>query len=597
MLFPYQSPDKGKYKKVQRQSVFLTMRDGVRLAVDVWLPKGLGAGERLPCLLHQTRYWRGVELRWPFSAMSDGLLGHEGQMVRELVLNGYAFVNVDCRGSGASFGNRMHPWSAAEVQDGYEVADWIVQQPWGNGIIGTLGISYTGTTAEFVRSLAHPNVKASMPLFSLYDIYDDIAMPGGIPHDGFVIEWGRANQSLDNNVIPVKDPIIKMLVKGVLPVGKGKEAIEHLQAAVVEHQQNRGVHETAQGIEYRDQAPESKIVNSMDDFSPHMHQVAGDRSNTALLSLSGWRDGAYPHASIRRFLNTQSSVNRLILGPWDHGGKNHITPGKEHKLDLQIAGEAIKFFDHYLKGYATGINRESPVQYYTMRAERWNGTDSWPPPGTRDQSFFLGNKGNLTPTSAKEGSYLSLVHDPEQGTGHYTRWRGLRMTLGTGRLYPDRNKRAQRLACFDSAPLTEAVEVTGHGEACLYIRTDEPDGTFFVYLEDINPGGEVWYVTEGELRALHRKVSEETPPYCDAIAYHSYLKKDAAPLPKGEIVEIRFDLLPVSYLFQKGHRMRISIATGDKDNFKQICRPGAVYELMLGGEKGSYVSLPLMSEE
>lgn len=594
MMYPYKSPDAGRFHKVQRHSVYLPMRDGIALAIDVWLPKNLPSAEKLPCLLHQTRYWRGAELRWPFSALSDGLLGHEGKMVRELVLNGYAFVNVDCRGSGASFGSRNHPWSPDEVKDGYEVADWILQQPWSNQIIGTLGISYTGTTAEFARSLAHPAIKASMPLFSLYDIFDDIAMPGGIPHDGFVVEWGKANASLDKNVIPVKDPLIKLLVKGVAPVGKGKEANAQLQAALIEHRQNLGVHETSSGIDFRDQAPQNKIVNSMDDFSPHQHQAAGDLSNTALLSLSGWRDGAYPHSSIRRFLNSTASVNRLILGPWDHGGKNHITPGKAHKMGLEIAQEAIKFFDHHLKGYKTGIDKQPAVQYFTMQEEKWKGSDVWPPAGFVGMPYFLHPQNVLRSTNSAETSTKALVHNPLQGTGHYTRWRGLRMSLGTGKLYPDRKKRDGLLACFDSEPLSTPTEVTGHGEARLYIRTQEQDATFFVYLEDITPGGEIWYVTEGEIRALHRKVATSPPPYRDAIAYHSYLKEDAAPIPAGEIVEVRFDLLPVSYLFKKGHRMRIAIATGDCDNFKQISNPGAKFELILGGEFASQVILPVM---
>jgi uncharacterized protein len=597
MLFPYKSPDRGTYKKVHRQSIFLKMRDGVELAIDIWLPQGLRPGQKLPCLLHQTRYWRGAELRWPFSLLSDGLLGHEGKMVRELVLNGFAFVNVDCRGSGASFGNRMHPWSPAEVQDGYEVAEWITQQPWSDRQIGTVGISYTGTTAEFARTLSHPAIKATMALFSLYDVFDDIALPGGIPHDGFVIEWGKANAALDKNTLPIKDPLIKLLVKGVAPVGKGKEAQARLQAALLEHETNIGVHETSGSIAYRDQTPPNEIVRSMDDFSPHVHQAKGDAGRTPMLSLSGWRDGAYPHASIRRWLNTLSSDNRLVLGPWDHGGKNHITPGKAHKLDLQISGEAIKFFDQYLKGYNTGITQQPPVQYFTMQAEQWRGTDTWPPRDTQPRAYALQADGTLAPASAASTHMPSihlLKHDPTQGTGHYTRWRGVRMSLGTGNLYPDRKKRDAQLACWDTAPLTQDLEVTGHGEARLFIRTTEPDGSFFVYLEDITPGGEIWYVTEGEMRALHRKVSTETPPYKDAVAYHSYLQQDAAPLPPSEIVEIRFDLLPVSYLFKKGHRLRIAIATGDCDNFRQICRAGAVYELLLGGEHASMVELPIV---
>jgi putative CocE/NonD family hydrolase len=325
------------------------------------------------------------------------------------------------------------------------------------------------------------------------------------------------------------------------------------------------------------------VVKSMDDFSPHSHQAAGDKAGVPILSLSGWRDGAYPHAAIRRWLNTASPVNRLVLGPWDHGGKNHITPGKERKLGTEIGSEAIKFFDHYLKGYNTGIDREPPVQYYVMQAEEWRGSASWPPAEAGSVSFYLQEGGRLENVAGNEGfAAVPLVHDTAQGTGHYTRWRGLRLSLGTGRLYPDRKHRDRLLACWDSEVLKRDMEVTGHCVVHLFIRTQEPDGSFFVYLEDITPGGEVWYVTEGELRAIHRRIGSGTPPYRDVVPYHSYLEADAEAIPAGEVVEVRFDLLPVAWLFRKGHRVRVAIATGDRDNFRQICREGSVYEVILG---------------
>lgn len=596
-MYPYTSPDAGAHSRIQRQSRYLTMRDGTELAVDIWMPAALDSGTQLPTLLHQTRYWRLPQLRWPFSWISDGLIGNEGAMVKALVRSGYVFVNVDCRGSGASFGSRMHPWSPPEVLDGRDIADWIIAQPWSNGKIGTVGISYTGTAAEFAMGLQHPAIKATMALFSLYDVYDDIALPGGIPHDGFVLEWGRFNASLDQNKIPTDNPLAHLLVRGVAPVERGREGAAKFAAALQDHLANVGVHETSAGIEYRDQAPKNGIIESMDAFSPHAHQEAANQSGAALLSLSGWRDGAYPHSAIRRFLNSNGRVNRLILGPWDHGGKHHITPGKERKLRTELASETIKFFDHYLKGYQTGIEKEPKVQYFTMQAEQWHAAETWPPPGTTPRSFFLHHDGSLDEhPSDQVGLSRELVHHPAQGTGTYTRWRGLLMSVGTGKLYPDRKKRDQLLACFDTMPLTKALEVTGHGEVKLYIRTEEPDGSFFVYLEDITPGGEVWYVTEGEIRALHRWISPEQPPYRDVVPYHSYLKKDAATLPSGEVVEIVFDLLPISYLFKKGHRIRVAIATGDCDNFRQLCRTGSRFELLMGGAHCSSVTLPWMQK-
>lgn len=590
MLMPhYSSPDRARFRKVRRMSLYLPMPDGVELAVDVWLPL-MRQPEALPTLLHQTRYWRAPELRFPFSLLSNGLIGNEGKLVREMVLSGYALVNVDCRGSGASFGTWPYPWSAAEVEDGRTILDWIIAQPWSNGRVGVVGISYTGTAAEFATGLGHPAIQAAMPMFSLYDVYEDIALPGGIPHDGFVLEWGRANAMLDENRLPIQSVVAKALVRGVAPVGKGRAAKEKFTAAMEAHRDNRGVHETSAGIEYRDQAPPLDLIRNMDDFSPHLYQDRANASGIPLLSLSGWMDGAYPHASIRRFLNSDRPVNRLVLGPWDHGGKNHISPGHERKVGKEILMIALRFFDRYLKGLDTGIDLEPPVQYYTQQAERWQGSNTWPPEGLGPMELALTADGRLSTEAIPEGS-VRLVHTGKQGTGHLTRWRGLRMSLGTGRLYRDRRKRDTQLAVWDGPRLEYEVEVTGHCEACISIRTQEPDATLFVYLEDITPSGEVVYVTEGALRAIHRDIPNSPPPYRDAVPYHSYRQADAKPITPGTLTQLRFDLLPTSYRFRKGHRIRIAIATSDIDNFRDLMPRASMIDIVVGGEQGSKVIL------
>jgi putative CocE/NonD family hydrolase len=95
-----------------------------------------------------------------------------------------------------------------------------------------------------------------------------------------------------------------------------------------------------------------------------------------------------------------------------------------------------------------------------------------------------------------------------------------------------------------------------------------PDGNFFVYLEDVDERQHVHYVTEGALRGIHRKISQEPPPYQDIAPYHSYKKADAMPLVPGQIAELTFDLQPISYLFRKGHSIRVAFAGADRDNFE-----------------------------
>ncbi len=104
----------------------------------------------------------------------------------------------------------------------------------------------------------------------------------------------------------------------------------------------------------------------------------------------------------------------------------------------------------------------------------------------------------------------------------------------------------------------------------LYLSSSEDDGILFVYLEDEIPGGKVTYITEGQLRLIHRKVSGEKPLYNLQVPYHSFKREDVLPLAPGEVVEVSFGLLPVAALVRKGHRLRLGIAGHDAGNFAPI---------------------------
>ncbi len=186
------------YGGVESTSRHVTMRDGVKIAITLYLPQDLPEGTKLPTILWQTRYWRAWKLRWPFSLFADRTM----EPVAEFVTRGYAWLSVDARGSGASFGNRPYPWSPDETRDGAELVDWILAQPWSNGKVGSYGTSYMGTTAEFLVVNQHPAVVAVAPRFSLFDGYADIAFPGGAPLAWFTENWGNYNRMLDGNELP-----------------------------------------------------------------------------------------------------------------------------------------------------------------------------------------------------------------------------------------------------------------------------------------------------------------------------------------------------------------------------------------------------------
>ncbi|UCD59316.1 MAG: CocE/NonD family hydrolase [Candidatus Hydrogenedentota bacterium] len=549
---------------MESSSFYLTMRDGVKIAVDLHLPDGLPEGAKIPTILYQTRYIRSLEFRWPFSLFKRG----PNKTIARFVSHGYAWVSVDARGSGASYGTRPYPWSPDEVKDGAEIADWIISQPWSDGKVGTFGTSYTGTTSEFLLVNNHPAVKAAAPRFALFDVYTDIAFPGGIHLDWFTDKWAAGNLAIDTNTITDKfGPKVRMMVRGIKPVDQDRDR-SLLAGAINEHRANYNVHEQALGVTFRDDIGPSGAGTS-DTFSPHSFIDRIKSSGAAVYCVSGWYDGAYQHAAIKRYL-TLSNPRKLTIGPWEHGGRQQISPwsgSREPEFDQDA--EMLRFFDYHLKGIENGIMEERPVWYFTMGEEKWKSADTWPPPNRQIRKLYFSADNRLAnnePTG--DTGHDRYVVDYSAGTGDAARWNSL--TGPRGNLlfgYPDRKEEDEKLLCYTSEPLSEDMEVTGHPVVRLHASSTADDGNFFVYLEDVDQAGRVVYVTEGQLRALHRKLSNEQPPYRDVVPYRTFKRKDAMPLVPGEVAELVFDLLPTSYLFKKGHSVRVAIAGADKDHF------------------------------
>jgi hypothetical protein len=162
--------------------------------------------------------------------------------------------------------------------------------------------------------------------------------------------------------------------------------------------------------------------------------------------------------------------------------------------------------------------------------------------------------------------------------------------------YPDRQEQDKKLIVYTSDPLPEDLEVTGHPVAMVYLSANTTDTTLFVYLEDVTPEGQVHYVTEGELRALHRtwRPTEPTATSTIAIPNRTYRRANAAYLIPGEVVPLTLDLLPVSYQFKKGHRIRVALAGADKDHFQQLDGPSPIWQVWHSPDQPSHIELPVV---
>jgi uncharacterized protein len=586
------------YRGIEYTSRYLTMRDGTRIAIDLYLPKSRKPGELLPALVRMTPYGRSYRLQPPFSLLRGTRPFAPRplwQEARYFVRHGYAWVEVDVRGTGASTGTRPYPLAPAELRDGAEIVDWIIGQPWSNGKVGAVGSSYSGLAAGFLLVNRHPAVRAVAPCFSAFDLFEDQVMPGGIPLAWFTDTWGRLSEAMDNNK-PAEffGWEVKLYVRGINPVC-GDRGGQMLAQAVREHQDNFDIRQYAPRLTFRDDGMPFHPGVTLDAMSPHAFVEDARQSGAAIYSYSGWFDGACANSAIKRYLQVNNPGSRLILGPWAHGGYRNQSPcGPSSRSCFDHHGELLRFFDSHLRDPAPETDSSPPIHYYTMGEEKWKAAYTWPPAGWEWMTWYFDRDRLLSQQEprnpAGEDSYQV---DLTTGTGPCARWKIL-MGLKPYVMYPDRELADAGLLSYTSPPLGQDLEVTGHPVARLYVRSTAADGNFFLYLEDVDENGHVAYVTEGELRALHRKVSADSSPAGIPVPQRTFRREQSLPLAPGETAELAFELLPVSYLFKEGHRVRVALAGADKDYFTPLPMEPPTVTFGRNSRSASRISLPVV---
>lgn len=143
---------------------------------------------------------------------------------------------------------------------------------------------------------------------------------------------------------------------------------------------------------------------------------------------------------------------------------------------------------------------------------------------------------------------------------------------------------------------TLAVALVALAAGALFVSSTASDGDFFAYLEEVHESGRVAYVTEGQLRAIHRKLGQGPPPYTLRVPYRTFRRRDAQGLVPGQVVEMSFDLIPTSYLFRKGRRIRVALAGADKDHFGPLPGEPPTVSVYRDSAHASSLELPVVSE-
>ena len=449
-------------------SRYLTMDDGCRLAIDVYIPQGLIG--RLPTMLILTPYYR----RFALAAGAPPTTEPTPNIARWrdlFVSRGYAVVAVDVRGTGASFGTRDSFRSPREREDYRAIADWIVAQPWSDGTIGASGISYVGAACDFLASTGHKAVRAIAPLFAVWDTYADHYYPGGLllnrlaaNYDMLMLALDHDDRDLLQQFAYFKDPHFR----GPQPVDDDPEGKDR-DAALREHAGNFRMPDFITEFRFREEPLPYDPEFSSANFSPY-HYGANIPDDVAVLSLSGWMDGAgYANGTIARFLTLPNRNQHLVLGPWDHGARINVSPWRDDPSPrFALTGEVLRFFDHYLMHRATGLEAESPVHYFIVHEEAWHEAASWPPLPTHKHLHPAADARLSDDASA--GTDIHHV-DFANGTGNNTRYERI-AGYDTRDYYIDWQGRDAAMLCWTSPPLDHSGLVAGHAILTIRLAAD-----------------------------------------------------------------------------------------------------------------------------
>lgn len=465
----------------------VAMRDGVTLATDVYLPAGDGP-------------WPVIFLRFPYNKVLGEGVGPEANR------RGYVFVAQDTRGRFASEGENL-PFDAdgrADGKwDGHDSAEWIAQQSWCNGRIGTWGASAGAITQYFLAGTGQSNIVSQHLTVGTPSLFQEGIYRGGIFRQALIEGWLKTTQfetyALDRWTTNYP----------YTSYWKDREITEHY-----------------------------------------------DRVNAAGMHIGGWFD-IFAQATVDAFIGYQTrggpgarGRQHLIMGPWTHGVL------QERAGDLTFpnatttpddAHDAWNWFAATLAGEGDEAGFAPVVTYYVMGAvgeadapgNEWRTAEQWPPEQTEARRLFLrADRGAGFEDNSGDGG-LTFVSDPGNPVPSIG---GYELTIPAGPKDQRPIESREDLLVFTTEPLTVPLEVTGNVLAQVRVRCDAPDTDLVVRLCDVYPDGRSFNICEGALRLRFREGFDR-----EAWLF-------------GEAVDVEIALWPTSMVFNRGHRLRVHIA-------------------------------------
>jgi hypothetical protein len=552
------------------RDVMVPMRDGIKLATDIYLPGSYRDGDQLPVLLERTPYDKRGTNHGDFT-LADPEPKSKPEIARIFAAAGYIFVLQDSRGRYASEGSFTKYLS--EGEDGADTLAWLMQQPWCDGRIGTLGLSYSAH-AQSALACLNPLGLGAMFLDSggFSSAYHGGARQGGA-FELKQLTWARKHALLAPET--EADPARKAALEA--------EGIHDW----IGRRWARGNSPLAAAPEYEDY-----ILEQWDntDFSPFWRRLGiyargwyDQFADVPMVHMSSWYD-PYSQTAIDNFRGLapiKRSPVKLVLGPWTHGQRSvswsgDVDFGPEAPLDGNLAPDYVAlrrdWFDRHLLGREAPEHLDAPVRIFVMgggsgrrnadgrldHGGRWRREQAWPLARTASTTLYLTAERALT-TDAPAQNVTPLAYDFDPADPAPTL--GGAIASGAPVMYAgayNQQTTATRadVLVFETAPLTADVELTGSVIAHLFVTSSAVDTDFTIKLIDVYPPAEDYpqgfamNLAHGILRTRFR---------------HSFEVPE--PMEPGTIHELEIPTFPTSNLFKRGHRIRIEVSSSNFPHF------------------------------
>ncbi|WP_245422785.1 CocE/NonD family hydrolase [Neorhizobium huautlense] len=563
---------------IVERDVMVTMRDGVRLATDVYLPAkdGKAIDSRLPAIMERTPYGKTERSR------SEIEVGMATPMKREevalyFVRAGYAVIYQDCRGRYNSEGEFSKYIS--EAADGYDTAGWLVEQPWSNGKFGTMGLSYAAHTQAALACLNPPGLACMvMDSGGFSNAYQCGIRQGG------AFELKQATWAY-NQAIGEGNELARAAIEA-----------EDIHAWFSAMPWSEGVSPVRWMPEYEDYLLEQWRSGTFDEswrrVGLYMEGFYETFPEIPIVLMSSWYD-AYVKSTLDNYRGLSGKDSRplqLIMGPWLHGNRNSTFAGDTSfgpaaPLGGNVTESWLSFrrdwFDRWLKSKENQVAAAPVVRLFVMgggsgkrNAEGrldhggyWIEASDWPLPETEFKSYYIHENGSLSTDMPQTGAApFAYDFDPKNPVptigGSLTS--GQPIFEGGGfdqregeRFFGSRHPglplaaRADILS-FETAPLEDEIAVVGPIVVELHVSSDAPDTDFTAKLIDVYPPskdyptGYALNITDGVIRCRYRN-SWEKPE----------------PIAAGEVFKVLIEPFATANHFAKGHRIRLDISSSN----------------------------------